>query len=84
MAAKQNAKYFKCEKCDYSAVTRNSLKIHDNCVHLKLKNFQCSQCSYECLMKSSLKMHTMGVHLKRRDYRCVTRRCPFSKFFNIL
>jgi hypothetical protein len=37
MAGKPNAKYFKCETCDYSTTQRGNLNQHTNQVHLKVK-----------------------------------------------
>jgi hypothetical protein len=70
MAGKENAKYFKCDTCDYSATTRGNLKTHTNLVHLKVKNYKCTQCSYKCGTNGNLKTHTQIVHLKRRDFAC--------------
>jgi hypothetical protein len=76
MADKQNAKYFKCDTCNYSTTQRGHLNQHTNLVHLKVKNFKCTQCSYKCGTNQHLQMHILTVHLKRRDFQCDA--CDYS------
>jgi hypothetical protein len=70
MAAKPNAKYFKCDTCDYSTTNRGHINQHTRLVHLKVKNYKCTQCSYKCGQNAHLKNHINTVHLKRRDFKC--------------
>lgn len=64
------ARKFKCDKCDFSCLEPNKLKIHEDAVHVKAIRFECQQCKYFSFRKTGLQNHIRVVHEKYRPYKC--------------
>jgi hypothetical protein len=61
---------FKCDKCDYTAVSDQSVKLHNEAVHIKSVKYHCSQCNYFGYRKDVLKNHINSVHKKLVRHHC--------------
>ena len=53
---------YACDKCEYTCVIKNVLRIHNEAVHLKVKNYECSACSHRSYSKLSVKAHVKSIH----------------------
>ena len=64
------ARKFKCDKCDFSCLEPNKLKIHEGAVHAKSVKYQCQLCKYFSYRKTGLQNHIKVVHEKYRPHKC--------------
>ena len=64
------ARKFKCDKCDFSCLEPNKLKIHEDAVHVKSVKYQCHLCKYFSFRKTGLQNHIKVVHEKYRPHKC--------------
>ena len=52
-----------CSICGRVFTTRHQVRVHLECVHLKIKRFVCATCGLRCYKKHDLKRH-----LKRKGH----------------
>ena len=64
------ARKFKCDKCDFSCLEPNKLKIHESAVHAKNIRYECHICKYFSFRKTGLQNHIKVVHEKYRPHKC--------------
>ena len=64
------ARKFKCDKCDFSCLEPNKLKIHEDAVHAKSTRYECHLCKYFSFRKTGLQNHIKVVHEKYRPHKC--------------
>ena len=64
------ARKFKCDKCDFSCLEPNKLKIHESAVHVKNVRYECHICKYFSFRKTGLQNHIKVVHEKYRPHKC--------------
>lgn len=57
-----------CSECG-GIFRKESLKVHRERVHLKIKRFFCDLCKYESYQKAHIRSH-MAVHTKQRNFQC--------------
>ena len=62
----------KCEKCEYSNVSKCRVRDHFNAVHLGLQPFECDVCGKRYTMKQSVTAHKKLEHSTgpKRAYDC--------------
>ena len=65
-----DAKIFKCDKCDYASNESRWLKNHISAVHLGLRPYKCETCESTFTQKSHLNTHMKAVHLNIRQHSC--------------
>ena len=64
------ARKFKCDKCDFTSLEPNKLKIHEQAIHQKSVRYECQLCKYFSYRKTGLQNHIKVVHEKYRPHRC--------------
>ena len=65
-----------CGICGYKTNKSSNMKMHNDAVHLKIKNFACEQCSFRSFSQNYLQRHMKNVHEKVKDLACM--KCPFK------
>ena len=76
-------KKFKCDKCDFKAISSSRVKVHIKSVHDKIKDNVCQECEYTCSSKGNLDIHIKSVHLKLKNYVCEECGSAFFNSFNL-
>ena len=66
----QFARKFKCDKCDFTSLEPNKLKIHEQAIHQKSVRYECQLCKYFSYRKTGLQNHIKVVHEKYRPHSC--------------
>ena len=56
-----------CDKCEYTCNNNQSMRLHNDAVHLKIKKFKCSSCSFESCYKPAMQNHLKRKH---KDENC--------------
>ena len=64
------ARKYKCDKCDFTCLEPNKLKIHEDAVHVKSVRYECHLCKYFSFRKTGLQNHIKVVHEKYRPHKC--------------
>lgn len=71
---KQNAKSFKCTKCNFETNYKNGLKIHEKKKHtsVEMVNFprSCNICDKELRNAAEMKKHIKSHSYKEANYKC--------------
>ena len=57
----------KCQHCQKSFTSIQTLKVHVNSVHLKINKYKCDICDYRCNQISNLKQHQRNRHYQRLE-----------------
>ena len=80
-----NRKPIKCEKCDYSSLSKDRVKAHFKRVHIGLpKHFVCDICGNRFNLNGNLKHHIKTVHegqkyvRKKARTKMLDRKLPVS------
>ena len=47
---------YQCDKCDYKAIQKGNLKVHEMLIHESIK-YQCNECDYKTAWKHLVKEH---------------------------
>jgi len=68
-------KNFKCESCDYRAVSRSQITVHQR-VHTGERPFACKECDFTTAIPGSLKYHIVAKHTVRDRFKC--EHCKFQ------
>jgi len=57
-------KKYKCEQCEYRAISKQKLKVHALCMHTSYedKPLSCDKCLYKCARNDSLRFHMQNQH----------------------
>lgn len=71
----ERPKNFKCEFCDYRAISRSQIKIHER-THTGERPFACKECDYKSANPASLKAHMSTKHTIRDPFKC--EHCEFQ------
>ena len=53
---------FKCNECEYTFCSKQSLKFHFEAVHLRINKFFCRFCDYKCYHITSMRHHMKSKH----------------------
>ena len=61
---------FKCDKCEFTSLEPNKLKIHEQAIHQKSVRYECHLCKYFSYRKTGLQNHIKVVHEKYRPHQC--------------
>ncbi|XP_058838780.1 zinc finger protein 28 homolog [Topomyia yanbarensis] len=65
---------FACNQCEKSFRTATKLRIHVNCVHLKVRKYTCDVCNRKFLDSGNLRNHKV-IHSGERKYVCNYEGC---------
>jgi hypothetical protein len=49
---------------------RDSLKIHFDRIHRKLKRYSCDLCKYQSYLKTHIRNHIISIHTSQRNFQC--------------
>ena len=71
---------FKCSKCDYMAISRDTLSFHEN-THTQARPFKCEFCDRAFNNPRNRTIHERNMHSKSKDNHYMCESCGYSSFF---
>ncbi|RZF40393.1 hypothetical protein LSTR_LSTR015164 [Laodelphax striatellus] len=73
------AKEYKCTRCDFRTKNATHLKRHSR-LHLGTKPYHCPHCSYTCSLQENLRKHVLStkIHKGKFLYSCNETDCNFE------
>lgn len=70
---------YSCLECDQVFMYESLYRIHNERVHMKIKNSHCNVCKKGFYNENGLKAHRIAVHLKKKLYQCQKCKKHFSQ-----
>ena len=69
-----------CDQCDFTAFSKNLLRLHVASKHGSTKPFICSyvDCDYATVYPGAIRNHTNRVHLKLKPLLCERENCTYA------
>ncbi|XP_072045087.1 uncharacterized protein [Amphiura filiformis] len=71
---------FKCSKCEYMAISRESLSFHEN-THTQARPFKCDFCDRSFNNPRNKTIHERNMHSTSKDNHFMCESCGYSSFF---
>ena len=70
MSVHEGLKPYQCDKCDYKAALKTTLKEHISSIH-EGGAHKCHLCDKGFACKFNLKLHVTTVHEKLKNHKCI-------------